>query len=149
MKTGILYGSCHGRTRKVVEHVRARLAVEVDVHDAKEVADPAALAMYDILFVFCPTYGDEELQPDIESFLLRFDTRLDGRLFTVCELGNYYGYDDYTFGALRIIRSHWVALGARELCGPLSLDSLPQVPWGHLDRWIARCNEALGQHVGH
>ena len=150
MKTAILYASSHGRTRKVVSEAVAQLSVRPDVFDVKDVTDPEFLKSYDVLLLFCPTYGDEELQPDMESFLQRFDLDLSGRRFAVCELGNYYGYDDFSFGAGRIIRETLLGRGAEEFCEPLSLDSMPRLNREHLLSWIRLLDEKLnGLVLGH
>ena len=39
-------------------------------------------------------------------------------------------------------------LNARELCAPLSLDSLPKVNWGQLSRWVTAVNLCLNYHAG-
>jgi flavodoxin len=149
MKTALLYGSSHGKTRKVIAEVLKHLAVKPDVFDVKEGIDLQRLAEYDLLAFFCPTYGDEELQDDFENFLVGFDLDLTGKQFVICELGNYYGYDDFSFGALHIIRRRLLELNGRELCEPLSLDSFPRTHWGHLSDWVNHLNEKLHEHVGH
>jgi flavodoxin len=143
MKTALLYASSHGKTKKVIGEVLTRLKVQPDVFNVKEVPDPRPLAAYDLFLFFCPTYGSEELQTDMEDFLARFQLELNGKWFAICELGNYYGYDDYSFGAMRIIRHHLLNQRARELCEPLSLDSFPKVPWDHLFDWVNYLNRKL------
>lgn len=143
MKSALIFCSPHGRTRKVVEHALQELAVKPDVFDLKDAQPTDILRDYDLLLVFCPTYGDEELPEAMENYILNLKTDLTGRLFTICELGNYYGYDDYCFGAMNIIRQCLEKLGARELCSPLSFDSLPKVNWNHLSNWVRFVNDHL------
>ena len=147
MKTAIVYASSHGKTRKVLAEVQKFLCVSPDVFDVKDGVDPERLAAYDLLAFFCPTYGDEELQDDFEKFLLQFDLDLTGKQFVICELGNYYGYEDFSFGAMPIIRRRLLELHGRELCEPLSLDSFPRTHWGHLEDWVEHVNEKLHEHV--
>ena len=147
MKAALLYATTFGKTRRVVSAVANLLAFEVDIHDVKDV-DPSIVAQYDLLLMFCPTYGDEELQENMEDFLLRLHTKLSEKQFCVCELGNYYGYDNFQFGAMRIIRQHLLGLDASEICEPLSLDSYPRVPWEHLGDWVGHLNRAVTQHGG-
>ena len=47
--------------------------------------DSKRLVEYDLLAFFCPTYGDEELQDDFETFLIRFDLDLTGKHFVICK----------------------------------------------------------------
>jgi flavodoxin len=147
MKVALVYGSTHGKTRKVVEDVLPRLAIRPEVFDISQPLEKKALLSYDVLLVFCPTYGDEELQEDMESFLASFDFDLAGKHFVICELGNYYGYENFSFGAMPILRRFLLSLRAEELCSPLSLDSLPRLHWGHLHDWVEHLNEKLYEHV--
>lgn len=146
MKAALLYGSTHGRTRKVVEEIVRRVAVQLDVFDVKSKPAPEKFADYDTLLFCVPTYGDEELQDDMEEFLQTFDLDLTGKRFAIAELGNYYGYDDYSFGAMAILRRRLLELHATELCQPLSLDSLPKVNWDQLGRWVDHLNARLKSH---
>ena len=148
MKSALLFSSQHGRTRKVVDVAMRELTVKPDRLDVKEAPSPETLSSYDLLLFFCPTYGDEELQQDMEDYLRQLALDLTGKRFAVCELGNYYGYDDFSFGAMRILRRRLLELNGRELCQPLSLDSLPKVNWGQLSRWVAAVNLSLNHHAG-
>ncbi len=147
MKTVLLYASEHGKTRKVVAEVIKHLRVAPDVFDVKNISGQEVLTQYDLLFIFCPTYGDEELQDDMENFLRRFDLDLTGKHFAICELGNYYGYNDFSFGAMRIIRERLLELHGEELCEPLSLDSMPKMSSDHLLRWVELVNSKLHEPI--
>lgn len=148
MKIALLYGSTHGRTRKVAQAVCEQLVSRPDLFDVKQRPKSETFGPYDVLLFFAPTYGDEELQDDMEDFLQSFHLDLTGRRFAVVELGNYYGYDDFSFGAMAIMRHHLLDLHGTEVCQPLSLDSLPKVHWGQLGRWVAHLNAQLKDHVG-
>ena len=91
MKTALLYASSHGRTKKVLTEALELLDVEPDVFNVKDGVDQGRLEEYDLLIFFCPTYGDEELQDDMENFIADFDLELAGKQFAICELGNFYG----------------------------------------------------------
>jgi flavodoxin len=147
MKIALLYGSSHGRTRKAVNESLERLAIKPDVFNVKDEPLKGNLSDYDLLMFFCPTYGDEELQPDMEKFITNFSLDLTGKRFVICELGNYYGYEDFSFGAMPILKRHLIGLSAEELCSPLSLDAMPRVEWGQLHRWIEYVNGNLNNHV--
>ena len=98
--------------------------------------------------LFSSTYGDGELQLDMEEFIRQFSLNLTGKRFVICELGGYIGYDKISFGAMPILRQCLIKLGGKELCSPLSLDSLPRVNWAHLYSWIEHVNHCLNGHVG-
>lgn len=143
MKAALFYGSSNGRTLKAVNESLKRLAIVPDIFNVKDVSPSGDLSRYELLMFFCPTYGDEELQPDMEKFIRDFSQDLTGKRFVICELGNYYGYEDFSFGAMPIIRRHLIALGGEELCTPLSLDTMPRVEWTHLHRWVDHVNGVL------
>jgi flavodoxin len=148
MRIALVYGSTHGKTAKVVADVHGQLNAAADVFNASDVTCPASLCNYDLLLFFCPTYGDEELQQDMEQLLLTFSVDLGGRYFAVCELGSYYGYDDFSFGAMRMIRRHLLNLNAQELCEPLSLDSFPRMSREHLLDWVDYLNGKIYERFG-
>lgn len=101
------------------------------------------LARYSLLLFFVPTYGDGEVQEDMEQFMLQLSSPLSNKYFGICELGNYYGYDDFAHGAMPILRQHLKSLGAKEFVPPVSIDSLPKKDWANLDRWTALLNDQL------
>lgn len=105
-------------------------------------------AVYDLLLFFTPTYGDGELQPDMEEFIRRFTLDLTGKYFVICELGGYIGYETFSFGAAGILSGCLLRQGAREFCRPLSLDSLPRLHWPHLYCWIEYVNRCCNGYVG-
>jgi flavodoxin len=146
MKIAILYGSTHGKTSKVVTKVVEHLSLPADVFNVRSIESSAALADYDLFLFFSPTYGDEELQTDMEEFLLRCEFNLSGKHFAICELGSYYGYEDFSFGAMRLLRAHLLQWNGLELCEPLSLDSFPKVNWEHLLNWVDYLNGKINEH---
>jgi flavodoxin len=168
MKTALIYSSTNGRTRRVVTEALKHLRVRPEVFNAKEPFDPRRLGDYELFLFFSPTYGDQELQEDMEAFLREFFSpscsgdgieemeaflrkltfNLDGKFFAICELGNYSGYDDFTLGAMPIIRSHLTQMSAIELCEPLSLDAFPRIHWGHLLDWLELLNRRINEHAG-
>jgi hypothetical protein len=143
MNVCVVYaGGANGRTHSVVQAASQRFRFPHRAV-AAAAADPARdVAPSDLLILFSPTYGDEELHADMEAFLVG----LAGapRRFVLCELGNYYGYEEPDFGASRIMRSHLESRGWTEAAAALSLDSLPEVDWPELERWADGLNAALG-----
>lgn len=143
--TGLLiYGSSRGNTKLVADRVRSMLDFPVVLIDAKNVEDVQFFDSYDPLLFFASTWGDGELQIDMEDLLFKLSLDLKGKKYAICELGNYYGYDDFEFGAMRIMRHYLVHSGADELIQPFSMDSLPHKDWAGLQRWC----DALNQEVG-
>lgn len=129
MNSVIIYATKHQRTKIVVQEFIKR--VNIPVYNVINIA--ADLEKFDFFIFFCPTYGDEELPESMEQFLLNF--KLLNKKYTICELGNYYGYDDYQFGALKIINYHLNNLGWQEVVESFSLDSLPRIDWDSFKNW--------------
>lgn len=148
MKIALLFSSKHGRTRKVVQEAVSHFSFKPEVFEVTAAPAGEALLVYDVLLIFTPTYGDEELHEDMETFLHGLTIDLTGKKFVLCELGNYGGYDDFAFGAVQIIRRRLLELHATEFCSALSLDSFPRLNGGQLSRWVAHVDASLQRHAG-
>lgn len=140
----VLYASSHGSTRAVVKRLATMVRFSVDCFDVKDLKDWSSLDHYQAFLFVSPTYGNEELQPDMEKFIVNFKLDMSRKQYAICELGNYYGFDS-DFGAMRIIRYHVEKLCGTELISPLSMDSLPKKDWKALATWCGKLNEVL-QH---
>ena len=127
----------------VVRRLEDYLSFEFKAVDVARLTDARILEEYELLLFFAPTYGDGELQQDMEDFLQRLDQALPDKHFAVCELGNYYGYDDFAHGAMPIIRDALLELKAKELIAPVSIDSLPKKDWENLKRWCDLLNQVV------
>lgn len=146
MKTVVLYASSHGSTRRVVKRLAEMVQFSFDCFDVRSLKDSSSLDRYEVFLFFCPTYGNEELQPDMERFIINFRLAMSGKQYAICELGNYYGYET-DFGAMKIIRYHLEKLCGKELVSPLSMDSLPKKDWKAFATWCGKLNEILrGTH---
>lgn len=113
-----------------------------DSFDVKDLRDAGPLDKYETFLFFAPTYGNEELQLDMERFIIAFKLDLSNKRYAICELGNYYGYET-DFGAMRILRYHLDRLCGTELISPLSLDTLPKKDWQAFTRWCGKLNTVL------
>ena len=134
MKAVVIYDSKAGNTRRVVKRFG------LPYFHVSEFPD---LSDSDVVVFFCPTYGDEELPEEMEDYIVSLDVR--DKKFVVCELGNYYGYDDLEFGALKIIKHSLLNLGWEEFGCSLSLDSLPKINWLAFDAWSHQTKKLLSQ----
>ena len=142
-RTVLVFGSSRGNTKLVANRVAETFSQPVDVIPAGEVLDAGFFAPYDICLFFASTWGDGELQDEMESLFVRMRLNLVGKRFAICELGNYYGYDDFEFGALRIMQHFLDASGGEELIEPFCMDSLPKKDWLGLSRWVAALETKL------
>ena len=130
MKMQVIYDSNHGCTKKVASKFTC------DVKHVKE-----AIIWADVVLFLCPTYGDEELPHDMEDFLLSMTEK--NRKYVVCELGNYYGYDDFQFGASTIIEGCLNNLGWQKFYSSYSMDSLPTIDWEPFLKWKKSLEEYM------
>jgi flavodoxin len=135
----VLYASSHGSTRAVVRRLAELVEFSFDCFDVKDLTDARSLDRYEWFLFLSPTYGNEELQPDMERFIVNFKLDMSGKYYAICELGNYYGYET-EFGAMKIIRYHLEQLTGRELIPPLSMDTLPKKDWQALATWCGKLN---------
>jgi flavodoxin len=142
MKTVVLYASSHGSTRRVVKTLAETAQFPFDCFDVKSLKDASSTDKYELFLFFCPTYGNEELQQDMERFIIDFKLDMSSKYYAICELGNYYGYET-DFGAMKIIRHHLEKLCGKELVSPLSMDSLPKKDWKAFATWCGKLNGAL------
>ena len=143
MKALILYGSTRGNTRLVATRMPAKLLFDADVLEVNALQDAEVLRQYDLLVFLASTWGDGELQIDMEDFFVRHRVDLSGKHYAICELGNYYGYDDFEFGALRIMQYQLQQWGGHEFVEPFCMDSLPRKDWGGFGRWCNLLNRAV------
>mgnify|MGYP000246946447 FL=1 len=140
MKALVIYGSSRGNTKSVVNRLSDKLTFHVDIAEASSILDAELLSKYDLLLFFASTWGDGELQIDMENFFIRHRTNLNSKPYAICELGNYYGYDDFEFGALHIMQNQLEQWNGYELVEPFSMDSLPHKDWDSLNRWCELLN---------
>ena len=130
MKTmQIVYDSVHGKTKQVA----------LKFPDASSITQIDKL-WADVILFLCPTYGDEELPHNMETFLISLT---DTKMYVICELGNYYGYEDFGFGAKKIIETVLNQKGWTKFHKGLSLDSFPTIDWNTFNKWRKSLEHAL------
>jgi flavodoxin len=139
----IICATVSGTTARVAERLARRLG-ETQVADLKT-ADPAHMQIAGpYLVLLCPTYGDQELEPGFERFLMQWDWHSHrGLRFAFGELGIYTGYEEFGHGLIPMVYSILRSNGLRELVPPLSLDSMPLTDWVKLDAWADRIRHNL------
>lgn len=110
---------------------------EASILHADDVQSPADLAAYARFVFLTPTAGNEELPEPIERLFDMKGLDFTGREYAVCELGNYYGYDLYEYGAGKTVRRLLGERGGREFHPMLSLDTLPRTDWERFETWCS------------
>lgn len=147
MKSVIIYNSHRGTTKIVVKKFQKLSNFSSDVINLNFFSDYKELEKYQLFIFFTPTYGDRELHQLMEDFIEGLNINLKDKYFIICELGNYVGYEDLTFGPMKIIRDELNTLEAIEFAEGLSLDSTPGINWNHFSNWINYLNIKYEEHV--
>jgi flavodoxin len=136
MDTVILYASRGNSAKKVAEFILKNLDHEAQimcVNNKSLVPNPLD---FDYFIFVCPTYGDEELEADMERFLISSDWKIHfGRFFSVCELGLYRGYLETNQGAGVIISKYLQSKGLIMHKNILSVDSIPLEDYTLIKTW--------------
>lgn len=131
MKFQVLYDSKHGHSKKVA------LAIS---NLAQQVSKQTKICADIVVFV-CPTYGDEELPHNMEDFLQALEVK--DKKYVICELGNYYGFENFEFGAAKIIEWELNRRGWKKFFPSFSLDSLPEIDWEPWEKWKKELQDVL------
>ena len=139
MKFNIIYGSKTGNSWKVAHRIGEALNC-TKISNAKDLLISCAnigdvFIKNDINILIASTWGDGELQEDMERFLIT-PSELTDLKFMIIELGNYYGYDDFSFGAGKIMANIVNAKGG-EVIDMISVDSLPIIDWETVHIWLS------------
>jgi hypothetical protein len=128
------WGRSGSNSAKVANHISNRANIPI----VDFLADPQ-LAVPQNLIIVTSNLGDEEVPEDLERFLVKRGSEV--RNWTIVEIGNYYGFDDWNFGAGNRIAMHLRGLKyARQILIGVGIDSLPMIDFRTLDSW---CNEVL------
>jgi hypothetical protein len=129
---------CWGRegsnSAKVASHIANRAGIPV----LDFLADPHREVPNNLIIV-TSNLGDEEVPEELERFLVKRGREV--RNWTIVEIGNYYGFDDFNFGAGNRIAMHFRGLQTpRQVLTGVGIDSLPFIDFRTLDCW---CSEIL------
>lgn len=68
-KIGVFYGSTTGTTEQVAKEIAADMGVKnKDIYDVRNTA-PSTLGDYDVILIGSSTWGDGEIQDDMQDFI--------------------------------------------------------------------------------
>lgn len=87
---------------------------------------------FDPIIIVASNMGDEEISQPMEDYLFAIKDR--NKQYFVCELGNYFGLEDYC-GCKKIIHQILDKLNWNKL-SDISLDSFPELDVEKLETWI-------------
>jgi flavodoxin len=132
----IVYASRGNSAKKVAEVIRSDFQVKPEIICLNEKKITAERLKFDYLILICPTYGDEELETEMENFLIDSDWSLHvQKMFSVCELGLYRGYKETAQGAGLIIAKFLKAKGMILNQKIMSVDSIPLEDFSLITKW--------------
>ena len=146
-KTAIIFGSVTrtGNTFVAADKI-LKLLGDADLYHADDIDDPGVLSAYKLFVFLTPTAGNEELAEPFERLFDREDLNFSHSEYAVCELGNYYGYDLYEYGAAKTLRRLIEGRGGRQFHPMLSLDTLPLTDWELFDGWAESLRLRIAKH---
>jgi flavodoxin len=98
------------------------------------IEDDPSVSQYKTLVIVASNRGDEELPKLMEDYL--FGLRDAAKNYFVCELGNYFGFENYS-GCKKVVIQILDSLGWKKL-DDLSLDSYPEVDSAALEAWLRK-----------
>ncbi len=134
----------NGSSMQIVKRMQEKLSSKIEIRNiSSDTIDVTEINNFKTILIITATYGDQELQDNMENFLTSIKSDLSSQLYIICEIGNYYGYDDYTFGSGKIIGDYISGLGAKQLLEMTSIDSLPKLDLVAVDNWINKLEKAL------
>ncbi len=151
MNTIVVYAAANpaGSSAKVVEELGKLLNFPVQPVNIAANPKTVPLPTFDLLLMVIATYGDQELLDVVEEFVTARTSELRGKRYSVCELGNYYGYDDFEFGAKQIVEFQLHSIGATVFCPGASADSLPKLDWRAIKAWCQVINDSVLRYERH
>jgi hypothetical protein len=124
-----IWGRPGSNSEKIALHIGNRIGAPV----VNFVASPDA-PMASHLVMVAANHGDAEVPEDIEKFLQRRGSEIDR--WVVLEIGNYYGFDDWSYGARERIALYLDSIRkGGEVVPGAGIDTLPHIDWVTLDRW--------------
>jgi len=90
---------------------------------------------FDTIILVLSNWGDEELPQPMEDYL--FNLKITNKRYFVCEIGNYFGLEDYC-GCKRVAIQILDNLGWNKI-SDVSLDSVPNLEQNKLEEWLKTC----------
>jgi flavodoxin len=137
MKVVVIYASRGNSAKVISEYIKDSLQLEALLVCVNGNNIDAAELDFDHLILVCPTYGDEELEIEMELFLTRSNWfRHKNSSFSVCELGLYRGYLETTMGAGKIISDFLISKGLVRKGSLLSVETMPINSFLLINKWV-------------
>jgi flavodoxin len=126
MKPLVIHNHESGNNRIAAEFLANQLKCE-----AVSVAKVPCIESYEPIVFVVPNIGDEELPQPMEDYLFHMKTR--GKKYYICELGNYFGFENYNGCkkvAIKLLaKLDWIKIS------DVSIDSMPKLDISSLESW--------------
>ena len=132
-----------GSSATIAINLKTELKKDIELLNLAESNSSDKIIGFDIMLFVAATYGDQELNDGLEEFIVSLPDSLPNMNYAVCEIGNYYGYDDFELGAGKIVESHMTKLGAKQILPMYSVDTLPILDSRKLAKWVNELNVVL------
>ena len=134
-KSIIIYNNIGGVNHKVSKTLSNKLKIQAfSVSETRLIN----LEHYNNFIFVCPNIGDEEIPNEFENFFINLN--INNRFYSLCELGNYFGYEQDYFGCRLIIEKLLNNLHWKEILN-ISIDSFPKLDNAMLNKWILKLKE--------
>ncbi len=145
MKSIIIYSAPNktGSSAKIANKVYFHLNENALLFNISETKMEIEMTNYKVLIFIVATYGDQELHDSYEEFMIAKGNFNSSHKFSICEIGNYYGYDDFELGGGRIVKTHIENLQAKEILPMYSIDSLPLIDDRKLNKWLVDLSKKI------
>lgn len=128
----ILYSSKYSNTKKIASYVHKKTKIPyININTAGK----SLFTANDNILICTPTYGCEELQDEMEEFILTHMHDIN-KNFYIIESGIPYGYERFHFGAKHVIEKYILQnkLGCVLSC--VSINTYPKIDYNTLDEWL-------------
>lgn len=136
----IIFSTSYNNTKKISLYIQKKLKLQcVNVTEVNE----HILKQYNNLIICAPTYGCEELNEDMEYFLLNFKENLRNKTFFLLETGIPYGFGRFHFGAKNVLERYIEKNNLGNILSSVSLETFPATDYISLNKWLVYIENIL------
>lgn len=145
MKSIIIYSAPNktGSSARIASKVYFHLNENALLFNISEPASEIEMTNYKILIFIVATYGDQELHDSYEDYIRTKGNFNSNHKFSICEIGNYEGYDTFDYGGGIIVKTHVENFQAKEILPMYSIDTLPLIDDRKLNKWLDELSKKI------
>lgn len=145
MKNAIFYAAANpnGSSAQIVNKITENIPNVFSTYNILDKSININWGSIEHIVFIVATYGDQELQDDAENFISGIKHDLKSISYSLCEIGNYYGYDDFKYGSGDIVEKVFQNLGAIQKTKTVSIDTLPKIDWQGVEHWTKLLSNAV------